>query len=119
MAGFDQRRRAKIDVADVRKNAHGRNQSRAHQTHCDDLEMRPAIGAVYGMVHCSLPSFVNDTLRRPTGRLHYALVNAYWLNRLDDLYFGVGSRRREPFDRQPGKTVPHCKKAALTQDSEL
>jgi hypothetical protein len=115
MAGFDQRRRAKVDVADVRKNAHGRNQSRAHQTHCDDLEMRPAIGAVYGMVHCSLPSFVNDTLRRPGGRLHYALVNAYWLNRLDDLYFGVGSRRRAPSDRQPGKTVPHRKKTALTQ----
>jgi hypothetical protein len=76
MAGFDEWRRAKIDVADVRKNADGRNQSRAHQTHCDDLQVRPAISAVYGMVHYSLPSFVDHTLRRPTGRLHYALVNA-------------------------------------------
>jgi len=111
MPRFDQRRRAEIDVADVSENAHRRDQSGTDQADCDDLQVRPAVGAVNRMVHLSLPSFVNDTLRRLTGRLHYALVNAQWRNRLDDLYFGVGSRRRGLQTRGQESTVPHRKKA--------
>jgi len=46
LPGFDERRCAEIDIADMGENAHGRDQGRAQEPYDHDLQMRTPIGTV-------------------------------------------------------------------------
>ena len=57
MAGFDQRRRTQVDIADMGEHADGGHQSRANQADRYNLEVGPAVCTIHGVIHGSLPSF--------------------------------------------------------------
>ena len=55
LAGLDERRRAEIKRADMGEDPDSSYNDRAGERHDDDTQMRPAVGAVHGMVHNRLP----------------------------------------------------------------
>src|SRR5208282_5163950 len=57
LAGFDQRRGAEIDVADVGEYADNRHHGRAEKANDYDLQVGRAVGAIHRMVHGILPVF--------------------------------------------------------------
>jgi hypothetical protein len=54
LAGFDNLRRAEIEVAHASEYAYSGNRGREQNANDYDLQMGPAIGAVNGMIHCRL-----------------------------------------------------------------
>src|SRR5262249_27871341 len=55
MAGLDQRRGAKIDLAKVGEKSDRRDHDRAGKPDYDDLQMRAPVRAVHRVVHGDLP----------------------------------------------------------------
>jgi hypothetical protein len=58
MTGFDQRRGAKIDVADTRKQADNSDKCRTSKADGDNFQMGSAIGTIHGITHGRLSSFL-------------------------------------------------------------
>jgi len=57
VAGFDDRRGAEIDIAELGEVGDERDQGRRQKADDHDLKMGPAVGAVHRMIHDVLPSF--------------------------------------------------------------
>ena len=63
LAGLDELRRAKVDVADVGERTDGRDQNGAQKTDHDNLQMGPAVRTVNRMIHHALPSVLVSSQR--------------------------------------------------------
>jgi hypothetical protein len=57
LARFDERRSAKIDIADVSENTYGCDHRGTHKADDHDLQMGAAVRAVHRVVHNALPVF--------------------------------------------------------------
>jgi hypothetical protein len=61
LAGFDNLRRAEIEVTHTSEYNYSGNRGREQHANDYDLQMGPAIGAVNGMIHCRLRFLLSTT----------------------------------------------------------